>query len=242
MQETSSEQVTFLLQFMKDVPEFKDYFVKDFFRRGEQTLQRAAHSDFENIDSFRLNKYRAFMEEKAALDPFNLMFFGDKIFELSFVPEDKLAEVIIAYMDLCLGFTLVFKQSADYHMNLDLFKALRKGLSLLNSNLSLFANNEGAIEKLFKNKLLQCLTINLNLDESELKARKQIIVELIVELNKLCLRYNSEFNKKVELGFELSDSLRKALTVFRKIEEGNKFTSFLAKRKFTELLNSKVDS
>ena len=145
-------------------------------------------------------------------------------------------------MDLCLGFTLVFSKSADYHMNLDLFKVLRKGLSLLNANLSLFENNESAIEKLFKNKLLQCLTINLNLDESTLKARKKIIVELIVELNKLCIRYNSEFNKKVELGFELSDSLRKALTVFKKIEEGNKFTSFLAKRKFTELLNSKVDS
>ena len=38
MEETSSTQVTFLLKFMKDVPEFKGYFVKDFFKRGQLTL------------------------------------------------------------------------------------------------------------------------------------------------------------------------------------------------------------
>ena len=51
-----------------------------------------------------------------------------------------------------------------------------------------------------------------------------------------------EFNKDLELGFEISESVQKALGVFRTIEEGKDFTQFIKSLKLKELLASPIDA
>lgn len=91
----------------------------------------------------------------------------------------------------------------------------------MDKNLAKFADKQAVLDKVYQNKLLQCLTIKLDLENCEkLNDRKKIIVEIIVDLKKLCDRYNQEFNKDCKLGFELSQSLSRALKTFAIIEEG----------------------
>ena len=221
MLETSTQQITFMLKFMKDVPDFKSYFVKDFFKRGQLTLAKAAHEDFDKLDSFGRDKYRVVMQDSESLDPFNIIFFGQKIFELNLIEDNALPETIAAFFDMCLGYSLVFKRSSDFYLNLELLKLVKKGLNLMDNNLAKFADKQAVLDKVYQNKLLQCLTIKLDLENTEkLNDRKKIIVEIIVDLKKLCDRYNQEFNKDCKLGFELSQSLSRALKTFAIIEEG----------------------
>ena len=48
--ETSKEQIISLLKFMKGVPEFKSYFVKDLFTRAKVTFEKAATDNFSKLD------------------------------------------------------------------------------------------------------------------------------------------------------------------------------------------------
>lgn len=65
------------------------------------------------------------MHGSLMLDPMNLLFFFEKIFELGYVEEAKLADMLKVFFDLILGYALVFKQRADYKIGIDLLKALK---------------------------------------------------------------------------------------------------------------------
>ena len=67
----------------------------------------------------------------------------------------------------------------------------------------------------------------MNLDCDKLDGRQKLVLEIIVRIVKLQRRYNNDFDKDLQLGFEISKSVLKALTTFRTIEEGGKFTEFM---------------
>ena len=46
----SKENITSLLTFMKEIPEFKNYFVTDLLTRASMTLEKAANEDFAKIE------------------------------------------------------------------------------------------------------------------------------------------------------------------------------------------------
>ena len=48
--EERKDQVYKFLEFMKDIPEFKAYFINDFLIRGKLTLETAALDNFSNIE------------------------------------------------------------------------------------------------------------------------------------------------------------------------------------------------
>jgi len=82
----------------------------------------------------------------------------------------------------------------------------------------------------------------MNLDCDKLADRQKLVLEIIVRIVKLQKRFNNEFDKDFELGFEISASVTKALTTFRTIEEGGKFTQFMNSLKMQELLTSTADA
>lgn len=55
---------------------------------------------------------------------------------------------------------------------------------------------------------------------------------------KLQDRFNSEFDKQVPIGFNMSQSITWALETFKIIEQGTTFKSFLEKIRFKEILYS----
>ena len=52
------------------------------------TLSKAAEADFANLEHFSLADLRRVMDGNPLLDPLNLIFLREKVFELGFVPED----------------------------------------------------------------------------------------------------------------------------------------------------------
>ena len=77
---------------------------------------------------------------------------------------------------------------------------------------------------------MQTLALSLDCDGQEtLRDRQKLALELVVTLVKLQERFKEEFGKDVALGFEQSASVRKALLIFKTIEEGPAFTEFLSK-------------
>ena len=65
------------------------------------------------------------------LDPLNLLFLRDQVFELSYIEEEKLPEMIKAFFDILMAYILLFKRQADFFLCLDLLKLAKKTLALV---------------------------------------------------------------------------------------------------------------
>ena len=200
------------------------------------TLEKAASEDFKEIEKFQIKSLRKVMEGSPVLDPFNLLFLRQQIFDLEYVEEAQLPEMIKAFFDLQMSYALVFKRNPDYFICLDILKMAKKSLSLFDTHMAKFVGKESLLEQLFSSKLLQCLTINMDCDGESLSDRKKIVLEILVKILKLQERFKNDFNNEIPIGFEQSQSVSKALSVFKTIEEGSKFTTFVANQKFWALL------
>jgi hypothetical protein len=189
MLELSKEQVTALLKFMGTIDGFKQYFVKDLGLRAKRTLEQAATDNFAQLEKFQLKSLRKAMEGKPMLDPLNLLFLGESIFELGYVSSEDEAELckMTKFMfDLCLAYALVFTREREFYINLDLLKMAKKLLGNLDEHLAELAKNESLLTDLFSSKLIQPLTINMNLDnEEKLGDRQKLVLEMIVRIVKL---------------------------------------------------------
>ena len=73
------------------------------------------------------------------LDPLNLLFLRDQIFELSYVEEEKLPEMIKAFFDILIAYILLFKRQPDFFLCLDLLKLAKKTLALVDEHLDKFS-------------------------------------------------------------------------------------------------------
>ena len=228
---------------MKQIPQFANYFLNDLFARARMTLAKAAETDFEKLEQFTLKGLRKVMDGAPLLDPLNLIFLREKVFELGYVAEDQLPETIKAFFDLLIGYALVFKRQTDYFICLDNLKMAKKTLALVGDNLAKFAEKDELLTDLFSGRLIQCLARKMDCDASdELKDRQKLVIEIIVMFVKLQQRLRLEFDKDVPLGFELSESIKKALTIFKTIEEGSSFTTFIQKQRFQDIIRSRIDS
>lgn len=110
---------------MMEIPKFKEYFVSDLLERAQLTLEKAASNDFEMLNQFTCQTLRKPMQGSHMLDPMNLLFFHSKIFELGYVEEGKLADILKVFFDLLLSYALVFKQKVDYQIGIDLLKTVK---------------------------------------------------------------------------------------------------------------------
>ena len=141
--------------------------------------------------------------------------------------------------DLSMAYALVFTREREFYINLDLLKMAKKLLGNLDDQLEELAKHEPMLMDLFSSKLIQPLTINMNVDnEEKLNDRQKLVLEMIVRLVKLQKRYNNDYDKNTEMGFEISQSVQKALNVFRTIEEGKSFAQFVEALKLQALLTS----
>lgn len=68
--------------------------------------------------------------------------------------------------------------------------------------------------------------------------REKLALEMIVKLIKIHDRAKKEIEDIAPLGFQLSDSMKKALKTYKIIEEGPAFKTFLSKMKLQVLLGS----
>ena len=76
----------------------------------------------------------------------------------------------------------------------------------------------------------------------ELKDRQKLVLEIIVMLVKMQDRLRAEFNKDIPLGFELSQSIKNALKIFKTIEEGNSFKTYIQNQRFQDIIRSPIDA
>jgi len=153
-------------------------------------LEQASANNFDQLDKFKLKTLRKAMEGKPLLDPLNLLFLGDQVFELGFVSETDEAELCTLtkqMFDLCMAYSLVFTRETEFYINLDLLKMAKKLLGKLDAHLPALAENHEAILKdLFSSKLIQPLTINMSVDGCEkLNDRQKLVLEMIVRIVKI---------------------------------------------------------
>ena len=57
--------------------------------------------------------------------------------------------------------------------------------------------------------------------------RQKLVLEIIIMFVNLQERLYEEFGKDIPLGFEISESIQNTLAVFKTIEEGSSFHSFI---------------
>lgn len=234
--EQCKEQIIALLKFMKKIPQFSSYFVKDLLMRASMTLEKAATEDFKDLGNFSIRNLRKAMDGSPLLDPLNLLFLREQVFDLELIEDEQIPEMIKAFFDLHMSYAIVFKRQDDYFICLDILKMAKKTISLFDTHLAKFVGKESLLEGLFSSKLLQCLTINMDCEGDSLTDRKKIVLEIIVKILKLQERFKDEHNKEIPIGFENSQSVTKALSIFKTIEEGNKFTSLIGAQKFWAIL------
>lgn len=80
-----------------------------------------------------------------------------------------------------MSYAIIFKRTPDYYICLDFLRMAKKTLSLVNDNLDKFVAKESILSDLFSSKLIQCLSIKMDCDNSdELKDRQKLVIELIV--------------------------------------------------------------
>ena len=118
--------MTAILNFMGEIDGFKSYFVKDLQQRAKHTLEKAAANNFEQVGEFKLKKLRKVMEGKPLLDPLNLLYLGNAIFDLGYVNASDMPETTKSMLDLYLSYVLVFTQSDEFYPNLELLKLVMK--------------------------------------------------------------------------------------------------------------------
>lgn len=159
------------------------------------------------------------------------------ILDVGYVEEGNLSKTVKTFFDLSIGYALVFKQSEDYWLCLDLLKMAKQNMSIFQDNLfkdvQSIDQDEELCNNIFKSKLIQCLAKNLQFDSNQsLTEREKLALEMIVKLVKIHERAKKEIEDIAPLGFQLSDSMKKALKTYKVIEEGPNFNSFLSKMKF----------
>ena len=144
------------------------------------------------------------MEDQPLLDPLNLLFFKEQIFQLGYIEETDLPQMLKTTFELLLCYTFIFfkKESQDYFINRDLLKESKKMISEINKNLGSYVDNEKCLKQLFNSKLISALAKGLNCDSESLQDRQKLSLELILMIVKLQERLNMEFNKNIPLGFE----------------------------------------
>ena len=110
--------------------------------------------------------------------------------ELGYIDDGNLSKTVKTFFDLSIGYSLVFKQSEDYWICLDLLKMAKTNMSIFLQNVfedvQAIDMDEELCNSIFKSKLLQCLAKNLNFDaNSSLTEREKLALELVVKLVKI---------------------------------------------------------
>ena len=98
---------------MKDIPGFKGYFVSDLMKRAAKTLTDSLTA-FEN-EPAKLKSYMKQLKDAKTLDPLVLIFLREQVFELGYIENcQKKPEVVKAFFDIFLSYTVVFLDDEDY--------------------------------------------------------------------------------------------------------------------------------
>jgi hypothetical protein len=130
LEEQSKTQIQSMLEYMKDISGFRSYFVTDLFNRALSTLERCANKEFEKMGMFTLKQLRKATDGIKALDPLNLLFFNKLIVDLGYVEEGNLSKTAKSFFDLSIGYAMIFNQSEDYWLCLDLLKMAKHNMSI----------------------------------------------------------------------------------------------------------------
>lgn len=235
-------QIKNMLTYMKDIAGFRTYFLSDLFARAMQTLEKAANKDFDKLEWFTLKQLRRATEGARMLDPLNLLYLNDLIFDLKYVEEGDLSKTSKKLFDLALGYSMIFKQNEDYFLCIDLLKMAHRNLTYFHEHLftdpQAIDQDEELCNELFKQKLIQCLAKNLHIEQGgSLTEREKLALEMITRLVWIHDQAKKTIDNVVPLGFNMDEQLKKAIKIFKVIEEGPAFNSFLSKMKFKVILS-----
>ena len=224
---------------MQDVNGFKAAFLNDLLQRAKAFISFWIGEGASTEVYARFFRHKA--EAKAWLDPASLLFFSRLVLEKDMAEGESRLTTIKSFFDITLGYALLFTDSSEYHLTQELLGHAIYLLNLLDENLEALAEQETILKDLFSSKLLQALGMSMDVSQSLTKRRK-LILEFMTRIAKMQERLHADFGKDIPLAFELHSSLKKCLNIFRVVEEGRKFSSFIGKIKLKAMLKSEIDS
>lgn len=109
-------------------------------------------------------------------------------------------------------------------------------LAKLRDNVAKLASDDSLIQDFFGSKLLEAIASKLNLEPENLSDREKLSLELVTQIVKLQELLNVEYDKEVELNFELHATLKSTLRMQKVMEQGSSFNSFMTKIKFKAIM------
>ena len=113
-----------MLKLFAESETIRNFLVDDMMKRGKETIQKAANQRFSKFDGGTCclaEDWRTRIELEAILDPINLMMLSKNFIELGYLAEDKLAEFIIACVDLSLIYGMLLIHDIKSLVALELF-------------------------------------------------------------------------------------------------------------------------
>jgi hypothetical protein len=117
-QRTVRAQIEKLLNFFDKSTEgqsrFISFFVKDFLKRADMTIEQVRKDNYTELSSYKLRDLRKVSKLPNVFDPNNLLFLSKQIFKLeNFLQGNIKTEMAKVLFDLHLGFAILFKSDQD---------------------------------------------------------------------------------------------------------------------------------
>lgn len=88
---------------------FIGFFVKDFLKRADLTIEQVRKDNYTELGSYKLRDLRKVSKLPNVFDPNNLLFLSKQIFQLDFFQGNIKAEMAKVLFDLHLGFAILYK-------------------------------------------------------------------------------------------------------------------------------------
>lgn len=115
-----------------DGAKFRSCFVKDFLKRADATIDQARKENYTELSNYKLRDLRKVSKLPNVLDPNNLLFLSQQIFEKEkYIYGNVRAEMAKVVFDLYLGFSILFNQEQDAQISQQLIRGCNWALDIL---------------------------------------------------------------------------------------------------------------
>ena len=196
-------------------------------------------------EPFKLtNEWREKIELEAILDPANLIMLSKNFIELGYLEQNKIAEFIIACIDLCLIYSVLLIHDNQSLISLELFSHVIVLIQAAIKNIELFAGKADLLSRISQSNIIKWLVSFISDDQMRDNMREKnqflAIIEITDALTQLKVAAADKINENLELSFEadMTEKFKSTLEAIKILRDGTAFTSEINNVKFATLLAS----
>lgn len=217
------------LQLFKGTPSIKNFLIEDFFTRAKVTIEAIGKNDFkdyfENGTPVLVENFREKLKLEAYLDPMNLLLLSTQFIEQKYIEDEKMAETLIAFIDLDLVYTMILALDDVSRVSLLLLKQAKYHVRMVMENLEHFRGKAKLLKRLFQNGLLKALISKVtNFGDIKNHPRQQSLLELASQITDLKQKVEEVLSEKVVVDLGICEGMNKYFSAIATLKDGQNFT------------------